>query len=106
MIHVISREKVDNLIENIKNVVRFPNINDIKSLLSEYNSLSDTEKKGIINYSDLVKLKEQYLDNNPSENRQPDKNYDIGLGAILGIVGGCLVVVAVIIIIILVLKKR
>lgn len=106
MINVISREKVDNLIENIKNVVRFPNIDDIKSLLSEYNSLSDIEKDGITNYSDLIKLKEQYLDNNPSENRQPDKNYDIGLGAILGIVGGCLVVVAVIIIIILVLKKR
>ena len=71
VVNVVSREKVDELIDHIRSVVRFPNIEDIKSLLRDYEALSPIEQAGVTNYDDLVHLKEQYLTPQPADPDTP-----------------------------------
>lgn len=67
-VNVVSRERVDALMEHIAAVVRFPDPDDIRSLRADYEALTDVEKAGVENYEDLVLLENTY-----SAEKEPPK---------------------------------
>lgn len=106
MIDVLSHEKVDAMIENIASVVRFPNVNDIKLLLEEYEILTDAEKQGVTNYADLLALKQQYLDNDSDNKNGAGSGGKLSGGELAAIIGGSMGLLAVIAIISVALIKK